>query len=277
VNTTTLAHFDAQLPIILATDASHYGIGAVIMHRYPDGSERPIVHASKTLTAAERNYSQIEKEALSIIYGVKKFHQYLADRSFELNTDHQPLLAIFNPTKGVPVATANRLQKWAIYLMGYNYNIRYKPTRSHANADALSRLPVGYDNSFIDNDAEPINYIQTQLIEQWPLKPTEIALATTHDNILKLNPELVLYFNNRHSLSVINGYILKDTQVIIPKQLHNRALHMLHRAHLGTIKMKQLARAHCWWPKMDKDILDVTKSCTICAQLQPLPKPQFKS
>ncbi|CAF3680882.1 unnamed protein product [Rotaria sordida] len=284
-NTTTLAHFDAQLPIILATDASNYGIGAVIMHRYPDGSERPIAHASKTLTAAERNYSQIEKEALSIIYGVKKFHQYLAGRSFELNTDHQPLLAIFNPTKGIPVTTANRLQRWAIYLMGYNYTIRYKPTRSHANADALSRLPVGYDNSFIDNDADQIKYIQTQLIEQWPLKPTEIAPATSNDDTLKSvrhftltkwpssfsrskNPELIPYFNNRHSLSVINDCILKDTQVIIPQQLHTRVLHMLHRAHLGTIKMKQLARAHCWWPKMDKDILDITKSCTICAQFR---------
>jgi transposase InsO family protein len=293
-NTTTLVHFDAQLPLILATDASHYGIGAVIMHRYADGSERPIAYASKTLTAAERNYSQIEKEALSIIYGVKKFHQYLAGRSFELNTDHQPLLTIFNPTKGIPITTANRLQRWAIYLMGYNYNIRYKPTRFHANADALSRLPSGYDKSFIDNDAAQINFIQTQLAEQWPLKATEIASATTNDNTLHLvrqftltkwpssfsrkkTPELIPYFNNRHSLSVVNGCVLKDTQVIIPTQLHSRVIRMLHRAHLGTIKMKQLARTSCWWPKMDKDILDITKSCKICAQLQPLPQSQFKS
>jgi len=95
-------------------------------------------------------------------------------------------LAIFNPTKGIPVTTANRFQRWAIYLMEYNYTIRYKSTRSHANADPLSRLPVGYDNSFINNDADQINYIQTQLIEQWSLKPTEIAVATSNDDTLKL-------------------------------------------------------------------------------------------
>ncbi|CAF3331177.1 unnamed protein product [Rotaria socialis] len=293
-NTTTLVHFDAHLPLILETDASHYGIGAVLLHRYPDGSERPISHASKTLTTAERNYSQIEKEAFSIIFGIKKFHQYLAGRSFELNTDHKPLLAIFNPSKGIPVTAANKIQRWALYLMGYNYNIRFKPTRSHANADALSRLPIPDDNSFIDNDSLQVNLIQTQLIDQWPLKPNEIALATAKNDILNRvknfvltrwplsfsrsqNRELIPYFNNRDSLSVVNDCILKDTRVIIPQQLHHRVVHMLHRGHLGIIKMKHLARTHCWWPNMDKDIIDMIKSCHICDKLQPLPKPQFKS
>ncbi len=253
------------------------------MYSYPDGLERPIAFASKTLTAAERNYSQIEKEALSIIYGVKKFYQYLAGRSFELNTDHRPLLAIFNPTEGIPVATANRSQRWAIYLMGYNYNIRFKPTQSHANADALSRLPVGPDESFIDEDAIQINFIQNQLPEQWPLKANEIVTATTADPILHLvkkftltewpcsiskkkNPELIPYFNNRHSLSVNNGCVLKDAQVVIPQQLHSRVIRMLHRTHLGIIKMKQLARTHCWWPTMTNDLLEISRSCSICAQ-----------
>jgi hypothetical protein len=61
----------------LATDVSAYGVGAVISHVFQDGSERPIAFASRTWSASEKNYSQLQKEALAIIFGVKMFHQYL--------------------------------------------------------------------------------------------------------------------------------------------------------------------------------------------------------
>ena len=137
-----LIHYDPALPITLAGDASAYGIGAVISHTLPDGSERPIAFASRTLSDSEKNYAQLEKEALSLIFGLKKFHQYLYGRQFILMTDHKPLVTILGPKKGIPSLAAARLQRWAVLLSAYKYDIKFKSTEAHANADGLSRLPL---------------------------------------------------------------------------------------------------------------------------------------
>ena len=97
VKEVTLSHFDASLPLGLTCDASEVGIGVILFHRYNYGSERPIADASKTLTTAQLRYSQIQKEAFDIIYGLHKFHQYLYGRRFILVTDHKPLLGLFDP------------------------------------------------------------------------------------------------------------------------------------------------------------------------------------
>ena len=135
-----LAHYDVNLPIKLACDGSSYGIGAVLSHVMPGGEERPVAFASRTLSA---NYAQLEKEALSIIYGVKKFHQYLFGRGFTLETDHKPLLTILGPKSAVPTLAAARLQRWALILASYHYEVVFRRTSEHSNADGLSRLPVG--------------------------------------------------------------------------------------------------------------------------------------
>lgn len=105
-----LTHYDPELPICLACDASPYGVGAVISHVCPDGEEKPIAFASRTLSIAEQNYAQIEREALSIIFGIRKFHQYLYGRRFTLFTNHQHLTAFLSPNKGIPSMAAARMQ-----------------------------------------------------------------------------------------------------------------------------------------------------------------------
>ena len=107
-----------------------------------DGTERPTAFASRSLTKAERAYSQIDKEALALYWGVVKFHTYLYGRRFTLVTDHKPLVSILNPNAGIPAMTAARLQIYALYIAGHTYDIEYRNTKLHCNTDGFSQLPL---------------------------------------------------------------------------------------------------------------------------------------
>ena len=177
-----LVHFDPKLPLKLDTDASAYGVGAVLSHVFENGKERPIAFASRTLSAAERNYSQLEKEALSIIFGVKKFYQYLYGHSFVLVTDHKPLTTILGPNTGIPTLAAARLQRWALLLSAYSYSIEYRKTDLHANADGLSRLPVQDVSQKNEMDIDSLFSIVQ--MSGLPLSHNKLKSATQSDPVL---------------------------------------------------------------------------------------------
>ena len=134
-----MTHYNPNKQIYVDSDVSNSGFGAVILHK-EDGKLKPIQHASRTLLPVEINYSQIEKEGLAIIFAIKKFHKYVHDREFILQTDHRPLLAIFGSKKGIPTHTANRLQRWATILLNYSFKTEFLPSKEFAHADGLSRL-----------------------------------------------------------------------------------------------------------------------------------------
>ena len=136
LNSPLMAHYDPNKPVRLAVDASSYGLGAVLSHVFDDGEEKPIAYASRSLSASEQNYSMIEKDALAIVFGIKKF-----GRRFSLLTDHRPLTLLLGPKRGIPVLAASRLQRWTIQLSAYQHGIEYWASKDHANADALPRLP----------------------------------------------------------------------------------------------------------------------------------------
>ena len=136
-----LTHYNPAQPLLLQADASPYGLGAVFSHVSQDGHERPVSFASRSLTPSEKNYAQHEKEALSIIFGLKKFHKYLHGRSFKIITDHKPLLGLFGDKPTSPLASA-RMARWQMVLAAYDYTIEYKRGKEHLNADGLSRLPL---------------------------------------------------------------------------------------------------------------------------------------
>ena len=134
-------NFDPEKEVILSCDASPYGVGALLSHHTEEG-ERPIGFASRSLSPAERNYAHTDKEAIAIIFGVKKFHRYVFGREFEIRSDHKPLQHLFDNTRAIPQLASARLQRWSFILSAYDYTISYRPGEKHTNADSLSRLPL---------------------------------------------------------------------------------------------------------------------------------------
>ena len=282
ISSHVLVHYNPELPLRLAGDASNYGIGAVISHMMPDGSERPVAFASHTLTSSERNYSQIEKEALSLVYGVRKFHSYLYGRQFTLITDHKPLLSIFGTKKGIPAMAAACLQRWAILLSAYRYEVEFRPTGKHGNADGLSRLPLNQGHA--EGMSLEAGIFQVQQLENLPVTTKHLKSATRNDPFLSkilifvkegwpvnCNADFRAYLNRKNELSVEDDCLLWGIRVIIPEKLRSKVLDELHREHMGISRMKSVARSYFWWPGVDKAIEELARNCQSCQAVKHSP------
>ena len=276
-----LTHFDSTLPLQLACDASPYGVGAVLSHIMPSGEERPIAFASRTLSKSESNYAQIEREALSIVFGVKKFHQYLYGRKFTLLTDHRPLTSIFGPHTGIPSLAASRMQRWALLLSAHQYDIKYRKGDQHCNADGLSRLPLPVKHS----EPKQAGIFYFKEVAATPVTSAHVKTHTRTDPILSevldiiscgrkgvMTPSLKPYLVRRNELSVQSGCLLWGYRVIIPPALREKVLDELHSGHCGVVRMKEIARSYFWWPSLDAAIEEKAKSCSACQRLRNLPQ-----
>ena len=233
------------------------------------------------MASAERNYPQIEREALAIIYGVKKFHKYLYGRRFTLITDNEPLTSIFAPHKGVPALTALRLQRWSLLLSAYQYDIVYRSSKENANADVLSRFPI-------KDDAElELSINLFSMVDELPITAKEIAEETRKDAMLSKvylyvmngwpvsvsDPEMLEYVKRKDQISAKRGCLLWGLRVIIPRVYRGILVKELHNDHLGTVRMKGVARSYFWYPGIDRDIELEANSCEACQTFRADPPP----
>ena len=132
-STPTLHYYDPAKELTLENDASDHGIGSAL---FQEGE--PVAFASRSLTTSERNYAQIEKEMLAVVFGLEKFHQYTYGRALTIVTDHKPLVAISKK----PLSKSPKcLQSLLLRTQVYNFELVYRPGKELHLSDALSRAP----------------------------------------------------------------------------------------------------------------------------------------
>ena len=157
--TIVLPYFDKYKDTILQTDASKRGFGAVILQ-----DNNPVYYASHTLTAAEKNYQNLERECMAAVWGIEKFHYFLYGKHFILQTDQKPLVSIFQ--KHI-IDVSPRIQRIAICAWQYQFEPQYISGKMNVIADALLRVtPLDFEDHDVDREVLAVNVLTYTAIEE---------------------------------------------------------------------------------------------------------------
>ena len=272
LNSPVMSHFNTTKETYILVDASPVGLSVILTQKDPQqDAYNTIAHASGALSPVEERYSQTEKEALAIVWGIEHFHLYVFGGPFTVITDHKPLQLIYNNPRSQPPA---RIERWFLGLQQYDFRVIYKKGSDNP-ADFLSRHPQlkvpkcsvaeEYMNFVTVNAAEaaiPLTVIK----EHTSKDPTLIAVQKAvqsgdwTDKLVKpcLNVKDEIAVDNN------NGAVLRGTRIIIPVTLQTRIVKLAHSGHEGLAKTKALLRQYAWFPNMDKTVKQEIETCLPC-------------
>ena len=283
---TTLGYFDPKKPTSIFVDGSPIGLGAVLTQEEESSKEvTPLHYASCPLTPTQARYPQIDREALSIYWAVKRFHLFVYGKEFKVITDHKPLVSLFNNPSSKPSA---RIERWLLELQQYRFTVEYRPGASNP-ADYASRHPVGdpESHSYDVESEEHISFVARNAVPK-AVTLCEIESATAKDPMLqavmsavksgcwhKAPPDVSLselsrYEQVKEQLTCTDTVLLKSDRLVVPAMLQERIVDIAHEGHLGIVKTKALLREKVWFPCMDKMAETKVKACLPCQVVTPV-------
>ena len=276
-STPVMAYFDTKKRSLVIVDGSPYGISAILAQKEHNSQQYKILsYASRSLSPVEKRYSQTDIEGLSLVWGIEHFRMFLIGSEFDVITDHKALESIFNNPRSRPPA---RIERWMMRLQPFNFKVSYRKGTSN-EADYLSRHPVAIQRENITSRSaeEYVNYVTNSSIPK-SMTLDEIKEATCNDPILtkvknslkegkwdesdqSLKPFRLcadeLTYNSSEDI------LLKNTRLVIPTSLQERATQLAHVGHQGIEKTKSLLREKIWYPNIDKRVREIVDKCIAC-------------
>ena len=271
-----LKFYDPNLPLRLRTDASTDGLGGMLEQKMGD-QWHPIAFASRSLTSAERNYSAIESETLSIVFGCERFHDYVYGRPFQVVNDHLPLKSIFN--KSI-TSCPPRIQRSFLRLQRYDFVLEHTSGKNMVVADTLSRASLPSTLGEIPSD--DMNFYVHSVVMNLQIsskRMKQFQLETSQDVDLqklkeytekgwpgkeKIDASVSPYKNYQDEISYHNGVLLKGNRIIVPSSMRLEMKTLIHQGHLGTEKCLNRARGSLFWPGMTRDLTNMVLNCSTC-------------
>ena len=277
-NAPVIAYFDPNKEVVLQVDSSKDAVGAVILQ---DG--RPVEYASRSLRKSERNWAQIEKEALSILFGLERFDQYTYGRKVIVQNDHKPLGSILQkPLSQAP----RRLQDILRKLFRYDIEFQFIKGEKLILADTLSRAVLENEDSdryrILNINVFPPNVPDKRLEEIRNAMEKDECMVELINNIRNGWPGTKSevaesqrpYYDYRDELSIENGIVLKGEAILVPKSLRAEMKERAHTSHLGYDSMMRRLKGTLFWPGMAKEIKQLCDACEPCQDLKPRNGPE---
>ena len=251
---------DFREPFCLQTDASAYGLGAVLTQTL-DGEERVIAFLSRSLTRQEQNYSTTERECLGVIWAVEKLRHYLEGVRFKVITDHASLVwlnRLKDPT--------GRLARWAVRLQPFDFEIIHRKGHELVVPDCLSRsVPIAVDLvDVVDSFSSTRDKWYLRMISQVEEKLHKFPLWRVENGIL---------YKRAKTTRVGPTEPDDDWKIVVPKDSRLALLKQYHddprAGHLGGYKVYWRLRERYIWPKMHVDVARYVRRCQVCAAQKP--------